>query len=160
MGAYPFTTLVPSLGVVDIDDRRFVIADIPGLIEGASEGAGLGHRFLRHVERTRVLVHLLDVGRMELEGADLIADHETLRHELGNYDPQLLERPEIVVLSKIDLLADRKKLEPVVNYFRERGQQVICVSAATGEGADLLVPAMLRSLDACAESETAVGAKA
>jgi GTP-binding protein len=160
VGAYPFTTLVPSLGVVDVDDRRFVVADIPGLIEGASEGAGLGHRFLRHVERTRVLVHLLDVGRMELEGADLVADHETLRHELGNYDPELLERPEIVVFSKLDLLADRDKLQPAMNHFRERGHTVICVSGATGEGTEQLVTAMLKTLDAHAETNAARGAEA
>ncbi len=153
VGAYPFTTLVPSLGVVDVDDRRFVVADIPGLIEGASEGAGLGDRFLRHVERTRVLVHLLDAGRMQMEGADLVADHATLRRELGRYDPRLLERPEIVVFSKLDLVPTREKLEPAAKHFRERGHEVIFVSSATGEGIERLVPAMLRTLDACAEAE-------
>ena len=82
---YPFTTLVPSLGVVERDERRIVVADIPGLIEGASDGAGLGHQFLRHVERTRVLVHLLDLEAMLVEGRDLLADYDAIRHELGRW---------------------------------------------------------------------------
>jgi GTP-binding protein len=147
VGAYPFTTLVPSLGVVELDDRRFVVADIPGLIEGASGGAGLGDRFLRHVERTRVLVHLLDVGRMELEGADPCVDYATVRRELEAYDPALAERPEIVVLSKVDLLADRDRLDPVEKHFRAAGHPVLRVSGATGEGSAELVQCMLRALD-------------
>lgn len=147
VGAYPFTTLVPSLGVVELDDRRFVVADIPGLIEGASGGAGLGDRFLRHVERTRVLVHLLDVGRVELEGADPLEDYATVRGELGAYDPSLLERPEIVVLSKVDLIADRATLAPLEEKFRTDGREVLLVSGATGEGATELKQRMLHALD-------------
>lgn len=155
VGAYPFTTLVPSLGVVEVDDRRFVVADIPGLIEGASDGAGLGDRFLRHVERTRVLVHLLDLARSEMENADLMADYEILRRELGAYDPALLERPEIVILSKVDLVAERAKLKPLEDAFRALGREVLCVSGATGEGVPELVRAMLGALDAAAAAEAA-----
>jgi GTP-binding protein len=147
VAAYPFTTLVPSLGVVELDDRRFVVADIPGLIEGASRGAGLGDRFLRHVERTRLLVHLLDLGRHELEGADLCRDYETVRTELAIYDPKLSAQPEIVVLSKLDLVTDRASLAPLLDHFRALGRDVFCISAATGEGVPALVRAMLSALD-------------
>jgi GTP-binding protein len=155
VGAYPFTTLVPSLGVAEHDDRRFVVADIPGLIAGASDGAGLGDRFLRHVERTRLLVHLLDAGRMELEGADPTADYETVRAELEAYDPELAGRPELVVLSKIDLVAEREKLDPVEASLRARGCETLRVSGATGEGVEALKRAMLAALDAADAAEAA-----
>jgi GTP-binding protein len=148
VAAYPFTTLVPSLGVVELEDRRFVVADIPGLIEGASEGVGLGDRFLRHVERTRVLVHLLDLARQELEGADLVRDWETVRAELAAYDPGLVERTEIVVLSKVDLVADRAVLGELEARFRALGRTTLRVSGATGEGVPALVRAMVAALDA------------
>jgi GTP-binding protein len=157
VAAYPFTTLVPCLGVVELDDRRFVVADIPGLIEGASEGVGLGDRFLRHIERTRVLVHLLDLSRQELEGADLLRDWETVRGELGAYDPSLLERPEIVVLAKVDLVADREKLAPLEARFRALGRLTLQVSSATGEGVAALVRAMLAALDASRAAEPKAG---
>jgi GTP-binding protein len=157
VAAYPFTTLVPCLGVVELDDRRFVVADIPGLIEGASEGVGLGDRFLRHIERTRVLVHLLDLSRQELEGADLLRDWETVRGELGAYDPSLLERPEIVVLAKVDLVADREKLAPLEARFRALGRLTLQVSSATGEGVAALVRAMLAALDASRAAESKAG---
>ncbi len=160
VGAYPFTTLVPSLGVVELDDRRFVVADIPGLIEGASDGAGLGDRFLRHVERTRVLVHLLDVGRMELEAGDPCADYATVRAELGAYDLSLLERPEIVVLSKVDLVANREKLAPLEKQFRAEGREVVLVSGATGEGAAELTQRMLHAMDRADAEAAAAGATA
>ncbi len=100
---YPFTTLVPNLGVVRLDDHNeFVMADIPGLIEGASEGVGLGHQFLRHIERARVLVYLLDMS--SVDGSPPAEQLEVLRNELGNYQPDLLERPSIVVASKGDVL--------------------------------------------------------
>jgi GTP-binding protein len=155
VGAYPFTTLVPSLGVVERDDRRLIVADIPGLIEGASRGAGLGDRFLRHVERTRALVHLLDLGRLELEGADLGADYETLRGELAAYDRRLLERPELVVLNKVDLVAERAKLELIEAEFRARGSETFRVSGATGEGVAALVDGMLRCLEQAGETPAA-----
>jgi GTP-binding protein len=154
VGAYPFTTLVPSLGVVEAGERRFVAADLPGLIEGASRGAGLGDRFLRHVERTRVLVHLLDVGTAALEGLEPLAplaDWETIRSELGAYAAALAERTEIVALNKLDLIAEDERearLAPLEDALRARGRTVLRVSGATGEGLDALRLAMLRAIEA------------
>lgn len=155
VASYPFTTLTPSLGVVEHGDRRFVVADIPGLIEGASDGAGLGHRFLRHIERTRVLVHLLDVGAMLLEGRDLLADYAALRAELGRYRSELLSRREIVVLNKLDLVADRGQLNELEVALRERGIQPLHLSSATGEGMGELVRCMLDAVDVAIEAERA-----
>ncbi len=129
---YPFTTLEPNLGVMDLgdeDERRPSIADVPGLIEGASGGAGLGHAFLRHVERTRILVHVVD-------GADRDPEwnHDVIRDELEAHDPKLLEKPMLVVFNKVDLLA-AKDGWPAFRKAREKaGQDVIAVSATTGEG--------------------------
>jgi GTP-binding protein len=159
VGAYPFTTLVPSLGVVEADGRRFVVADIPGLIEGASLGAGLGDRFLRHVERTRVLVHLLDVGTAALEGRDPLADYEAVRRELAAYAAALATREEIVALSKIDLLPDRETLAPLEAALRARGRTVLRVSGATGEGVAQLAAAMARALDAARAAEAEAAAR-
>jgi len=144
---YPFTTLVPCLGVAERGDRRFVVADIPGLIEGASEGVGLGDRFLRHIERTRVLVHLLDAGAMVLEGRDLLADYDAIRSELGRYEATLLDRLEIVALNKVDLLADESVLDPVEAALRGRGLEVHRISGATGRGVDRLLASMATALD-------------
>jgi GTP-binding protein len=127
--------------------RRFVVADVPGLIEGASEGAGLGDRFLRHVERTRVLVHLVDVGAFRLEGRDPLSDYAAVRAELEAYDPQLLSRIEIVALSKLDLVSDRTELEPLERALREQGREVVRVSSATGEGVEALLHAVVRALE-------------
>lgn len=148
VAAYPFTTLVPQLGVAEVDDRRFVVADVPGLIEGASEGVGLGDRFLRHIERTRVLVHLLDGGAMALEGRDLVADYDAIRAELGRYQPALLERREIVVLNKVDLLGDGAVLDPVEAALRERGLEVMRISGATGAGVEALLRVLAAELAA------------
>jgi GTP-binding protein len=142
VAAYPFTTLVPSLGVVEVDERRFVVADIPGLIEGASDGAGLGGRFLRHVERTRVLLHLLDAGALVLEDDDLVQRYDAIRKELGAHQPALLERDEIVVLNKIDLVADPGALDAVEETLRARGREVFRVSGATGEGIETMIRAV------------------
>jgi len=155
---YPFTTLVPSLGVVELDDRRFVVADVPGLIEGASDGAGLGDRFLRHVERTRVLVHLLDVAAMLALGRDLLADYEAIRRELGRYRPELLERRELVAINKVELVTageDAKRIDAAEQALRERGCEVLRISSATGEGLPELVSAMLRCIDEAVESAEA-----
>jgi len=160
VASYPFTTLKPQLGVVEQGERRFVVADIPGLIEGASEGAGLGHRFLRHIERTRVIVHLLDVGAWLMEGRDLLADYETIRRELGRYQPQLLERCEIVVLNKVDLLADRAQLTELEQVLRARGVRVLQLSGATGEGTRELLRAMLEAVDAAITVELSAAASA
>jgi GTP-binding protein len=154
VAAYPFTTLVPSLGIAEIDERRFAVADIPGLIEGASQGVGLGDRFLRHIERTRVLVHLVDAGSFALESRDLLESYETIRAELGAYEPSLLDRSEIVALSKIDLVTERDELDAVEESLRAKGCPVVRISAATGEGIDDLLRAMARALDE-AESDQA-----
>jgi GTP-binding protein len=150
---YPFTTLVPALGVAALDDRRFVIADIPGLIEGASQGVGLGDRFLKHIERTRVLVHLLDVGTAALEGRDLLAEYDSIRRELGAYSETLTDRAELVALNKIDLLADREVLDEPEAALRSRGREVLRISGATGEGIEDLLRSISRALDAEAEGE-------
>jgi len=148
---YPFTTLVPALGVAALGDRRFVVADIPGLIEGASQGVGLGDRFLRHIERTRVLVHLLDVGTPAQEDRDLLGEYDSIRRELGAYDEALRDRVEIVALNKIDLLADREILREPEAALRSRGREVIRISGATGEGIGELLRSIVRAIDAEAE---------
>jgi GTP-binding protein len=145
---YPFTTLIPNLGVAEVDERRFVVADIPGLIEGASLGAGLGDRFLRHIERTRVLIHLVDAGTALLEGRDPLASYDAIRKELGAYQPALLERREIVALNKIDLLPDRDDLRPLEAALVERGRETRRISAATGEGVSELLASVAQALDA------------
>jgi GTP-binding protein len=149
---YPFTTLFPHLGVAEVGERRFVVADIPGLIEGASEGAGLGDRFLRHVERTRVIVHLVDAGNAVLEGRDPLADYAAIRKELAAYDAQLAERAEIVALNKIDLLAEREALGPVEAALRGRCRSVHRISSATGEGVPELLGAVARCLETTEEA--------
>ena len=158
VAAYPFTTLVPYLGVVEAGERRFVVADLPGLVEGASEGVGLGDRFLRHVERTRVLVHCVDVGAILLEGRDAEADYETIQRELEAYDPRLLARTEIIALTKIDLVADRASLDEIEQRLRARSREVLRVSSATGEGVRELIFGMAHALaaaDAAAAREAA-----
>ena len=130
---YPFTTLTPHLGVVRIgDEATMVVADIPGLIPGAAEGAGLGHRFLKHVERTRALLHLvtLDFG----EERDPLSDYDALMKELGRFDPELAKRPQIVAMSKADLPEVREAYEIVKKRFAKRKVELHLVSAATGEG--------------------------
>jgi GTP-binding protein len=143
---YPFTTLFPHLGVVSFDERRFVVADIPGLIEGASEGIGLGDRFLRHVERTRLLVHLLDGAALLDPSRDLVAEYEVIRRELAAYDPGLARRREIVWLNKTDLVPDAAAFEPVAKALALRGCQVLLGSGATGAGVPELVRAMALAL--------------
>jgi GTP-binding protein len=157
VAAYPFTTLTPSLGVVGLEDERFVVADIPGLIEGASSGAGLGHRFLRHVERTEVLVHLLDAAAWLVEERDLVQDYEAIRRELGRYDAQLAQRTEIVAINKVDLVDARERLEPIEAALRERCGGVFRVSGATGEGLPALLGEVARALRAVNEARVAGG---
>ncbi len=146
---YPFTTLVPNLGVVRVGDdveNTMVLADIPGIIEGASEGTGLGHQFLRHVERTRVLVHILDVGGMS--GRYPLDDFEKLNHELGAYSEKLAQLPQVVALNKIDI-ADPDIVELITDHFRENDIEVYPISAATGAGTKPLlfkVAAMLKEI--------------
>jgi GTP-binding protein len=147
VAAYPFTTLVPNLGVAEVGERRFVVADLPGLVEGASQGAGLGDRFLRHVERTRVLIHLVDVGNALLEGSDPLDRYEQIRSELRAYAGELERRRELVALNKIDLIADREHLSQIEAALRARGLEVFRLSGATGEGVPELLARAARVLD-------------
>lgn len=134
---YHFTTLNPNLGVVDLDGGRgFVIADIPGLIEGASEGVGLGHEFLRHIERTKVIIHMVDAA--STEGRDPVADIKAINEELRAYNPELLKRPQVIAANKIDAIyADDETENPVdviKKAFEPEGIKVYPISAVTGQG--------------------------
>lgn len=146
---YPFTTLHPNLGVVRVDtNRSFVIADIPGLIEGAAEGAGLGHRFLRHLQRTGVLLHLVDIAPFD-ENIDPVADAKAIVNELRKYDEALVEKPRWLVLNKVDMIPeeDRKKvIADFVKSFKWKGP-VFEISALTGLGCDKLCYALQDYLD-------------
>ncbi|HVF55704.1 MAG TPA: GTPase ObgE [Pyrinomonadaceae bacterium] len=143
---YPFTTLEPHLGVVDLGDyRTLVVADIPGLIEGAHEGAGLGDRFLRHVERTKLLLHLVDVS--SISGRDPVDDYETINRELAAYDEQLAERPQIVVATKLDALDEAERLERLRERVKDDGRQFFEISSVTNRGVKELVHAVARELD-------------
>jgi GTP-binding protein len=143
---YPFTTVEPNLGTIELDDRQLVIADIPGLIEGAAEGAGLGHEFLAHLERCRLLVHLVEVAPVE---GDPQSNYEAVRGELAGYGAGLDQLPETVALSKIDLLPP-EEADRLVSKWRERhgshAAAVLGISAATGAGLDELVRAIFASL--------------
>ena len=143
---YPFTTLFPHLGVVSTGDRRFVVADLPGMIEGASDGVGLGDRFLRHAERTHLLVHVLDGAALLDPSRDLLSEYEVIRRELAAYDAALAARRELVFLDKIDLLADRAPFEALAKQLALRGCAVLLGSGATGEGVAELVRAMALAL--------------
>jgi GTP-binding protein len=143
---YPFTTLVPNLGMVQYrDNKSFVMADIPGLIEGASEGAGLGLQFLRHVERCRVLVHLVDLGAHE-EDRTPEKDFDVLNRELARYSPDLAKKPQVIAASKLDLPYGREKLEAFESAMKRRGMKVYPVSAVTGEGLQAVLDAVARVL--------------
>lgn len=134
---YPFTTLIPNLGTVRVDNFSFVVADLPGLIEGAHKGIGLGHQFLRHVERTFLLVHMVDIAAFE--GRDPIRDFEVINEELALYSPSLTEKPQIVVANKIDLPNAKENLERCLPYWQKLGYEVFAISALTGEGINALV---------------------
>lgn len=142
---YPFTTLEPHLGVVDLGDfRTFVIADIPGLIEGAHEGHGLGDRFLRHVERTSLLLHLVDV--TSASGRDPLSDYEIINRELAAYDTQLGTREQIVVATKIDALDEPARLESLRARAAQDGRQFFAVSSVTGSGVRELIQTVARKI--------------
>jgi GTP-binding protein len=143
---YPFTTLEPHLGVVDLGDyRTYVVADIPGLIEGAHEGAGLGDRFLRHLERTKLLLHLVDVS--SVSGRDAVEDYETINRELAAYDERLAERPQLVVATKLDALDEPERLARLRERAQADGREFYEISSATRRGVDELVHAVARRLD-------------
>ncbi|MER3500887.1 MAG: GTPase ObgE [Candidatus Fervidibacterota bacterium] len=134
---YPFTTLVPNLGTVRVGNFSFVVADLPGLIEGAHRGVGLGHQFLRHAERTTLLVHMVDIAAVE--GRDPLRDFEVVNEELRLYNPTLAEKPQIVVANKMDLPNARENLQRCLPYWQRRGLEVFPISALTGEGLKPLV---------------------
>jgi GTP-binding protein len=143
---YPFTTLVPNLGLVQYKDGlSFVMADIPGIIEGASEGVGLGHQFLRHVERCKVLIHLLDMGA-EGEGREPLHDFDVLNTELRKYSEELSRKPQVVAANKLDLPHAQERLGPLTEAMRERGIAVFPVSCATGMGMQPLLDAVAEVL--------------
>src|SRR5580765_627177 len=142
---YPFTTLEPHLGVVDLGDfRTFVVADIPGLIEGAHEGHGLGDRFLRHVERTTLLLHLVDVSS---SGRDPVNDYEVINRELASYNAELAERRQIVVATKIDALDEPERVAALRARAQADGREFLAVSAVTGEGVKQLVSAVAKEVE-------------
>jgi len=147
---YPFTTLSPNLGVVSLaDDRSFVVADVPGLIEGAHRGQGLGHQFLRHLERTKVLVHLVDVSGAS--GRDPVQDFDTILDELRLFDPKVAAKPMIVAASKMDAVDDPSRVDTLERHVRDRGLPFFRISAVAGTGLDALLEAMWRQIAAVRE---------
>jgi GTP-binding protein len=146
IAAYPFTTLQPNLGVVTYDDRSLVFADIPGLIEGAHLGVGLGHSFLRHVQRTRVLIHMVDA-----TAPDPLADYSQITSELALYDERLSTKPQLVVLSKLDLPEAQERQEALEAAFKKRGIKVMAISAATQLNVQSLVQSVFRLIDTLPE---------
>jgi GTP-binding protein len=148
---YPFTTLEPHLGVVDLGDfRTFVVADVPGLIKRAHEGAGLGDRFLRHIERTKLLLHLVDVS--SVSGREPVSDYLTVNHELRAYNPELANRPQIVVATKIDALDEPARLESLRSQAASEGLPFYEISSVTNKGTKELVAAIAAKLDELTES--------
>lgn len=143
---YPFTTLNPILGVVDLGEgRSFVMADIPGLIEGASQGVGLGHEFLRHVERTKALIHVLDGAGTE--GRDPLSDFEVIRRELAEFNPKLVERPALVAVNKMDITEAQENLPRLKEALEGQGFRVFPISGVTGEGIRPLLEAAMEIVE-------------
>ena len=142
---YPFTTLVPNLGVVTLgDDRSFVVADVPGLIKGAHEGTGLGHQFLRHIERTKVLVHLVDVSGAS--GRDPVDDFITILDELERFSPTVAAKPQIVVANKMDAVDDVERVKALERRVKKQRLPFLRISAATGEGITALLEAAWKEI--------------
>jgi GTP-binding protein len=137
---YPFTTLAPVLGVVSHRDVELVVADLPGLIEGAHEGAGLGHRFLRHAERTEALVHVLDAAR---EPEAIVEAYRVVRHEMEEFSPDLAARPTLVAFNKVDATGAREAAEEARRLLAVPERDAFFISAATGEGIPLLLDGLL-----------------
>lgn len=149
---YPFTTLVPNLGVVSYGDgATFVLADIPGIIEGAHEGAGLGIQFLKHIERTKILVHLLDLS--PITQRDPIEDYDKLNHELISFSEELSKKPQIVALNKIDITEAREELERLEKHFSDLGIKTFPISSATGEGTKELVWEVAKEVESLRQAE-------
>jgi GTPase len=143
---YPFTTMTPQLGVVSVEmDKSFVLADIPGLIEGAHSGAGLGHDFLKHIERTRLLIHVLDVA--PADGHDPLDDFQTIETELASYDQRLARRPRIVALNKIDIVASEDGLNHIKRNLEDLGYEVHLISAVTTRGVQELMQRVFTLLE-------------
>jgi GTP-binding protein len=153
VAAYPFTTLEPVLGTLEGAERQLVVADIPGLIEGASEGAGLGHDFLAHVERTRLLVHVLDLA--PVDGSDPVANHATIEDELRAHDPRLAVLPRLLALSKADLVPAQAAEAAAVSWRERLGPDVpvLVTSAATGQDVDALAAELLRRVPLAGAAE-------
>jgi GTP-binding protein len=147
---YPFTTKYPNLGTVKAGDRTFVVADIPGLIEGAHSGCGLGHDFLRHVERTSLLVHLVEA--VPIDGTDPVLNYQAIRNELARYSPALAARPELLVLTKMDLTGAS---DVCARLKRELDREVLAISAVTGQGIPQLIGRIIELLQCRAEPEAA-----
>lgn len=154
---YPFTTLTPHLGVVSLsDERSFVVADVPGLIEGAHEGHGLGHQFLRHIERTKVLAHLVDVSSES--GRDPVADFDTIRRELELYDRSMLQKPQVVVATKIDAVDDAARVKSLQARAKSLSLPFFKISAVSGEGLPPLLEALWVPVAEAREAERAAAA--
>lgn len=154
---YPFTTLHPNLGVVRVDDNRsFVVADIPGLIEGAAEGAGLGHQFLRHLARTRLLLHIVDLSGFDPE-VDAVAQARAIVDELRKYDPALYEKPRWLVLNKIDVLDEQRRESSIAAFVEEFEWDgpVFTISALTGDGCKTLTYAIMDHVETVARAAAA-----
>lgn len=151
---YHFTTLNPNLGVVDLDGNGFVIADIPGLIEGASEGIGLGHEFLRHIERTKIIIHMVDGA--SVEGRDPLEDIKAINKELEAYDPAILEKPQVIAANKMDVCMEGSEeiIEKLRKEFEPKGIEVFSISAVSGQGVKELLYHVQELLKTCPEEVT------
>ena len=155
VAAYPFTTLTPHLGVVSLtDDRSFVVADVPGLIEGAHSGHGLGHQFLRHVERTKALIHLVDVSGAS--GRDPVEDFDTIRRELGLHNPALLEKPHLVAANKMDAVDDLDRVKRLEKRVKRLKLPFFAISGVTGAGVPALLEAAWAEIANARASDAAV----
>jgi GTP-binding protein len=147
---YPFTTIVPNLGVVQFRDTSFTVADMPGLIEGASQGIGLGHQFLKHVERTRVLIHVIDI--FPIDESDPWSNYELIENEIRLYSPEIAARPRLIAINKIDLLPESEIAERIVK-FRATGYPVFPISGVTGQGLNDLLNTLTDIVEASTPTE-------
>ena len=152
IAGYHFTTIDPNLGVVEMYDTSFVMADIAGIIEGASEGVGLGFKFLKHIERTKVLIHVIDVAGSE--GRDPIEDYKKINEELEKFNPNLLKKPQIIAANKTDLVFDEAKLNEFMDFMKKENKPVFMISAATNQGIKELLDETLHLINNYVEEET------